>query len=311
MKSCQTDIAWPYLEPLYQALGKSRPEPGRLEAGLYFDALAEGTARWPLFPLDMGLAVRAADYPALGQLLQSCERLDQALAALFRYQWLVARLGEARLEHQGEQALLCWEPWPGVPALAVERNMAGWLAYARFLLGPGYQPQALTFRHQARLVPARYQAKLGCPVRFGAPNNALLFPAAWLSLPLRGDGALHGHLSQYAELQLALLAGGLAERVNGALDSLLGEEVPTLVAVAGRLGLSARQLQRQLAAQGLRFRELQDGWRARQLKALAQRGWHWGEVAAALGYAEQGALIKACRRWYGCTPVELAKKKGP
>lgn len=314
VNSCQLDITWPYLEPLYLALGQPAPaEAGqsRLDAGLYFKALAQGCVQSRSFAVDMGLGARAADYLVLGQLLQSCNRLEQALAALLRYQWLVARLGEARLQLEGELALLCWQPWPGVPDLAVERNMAGWLGYARFLLGPGYQPLSLDLGHRAPGAEAMLSQRLGCPVRFGAAHNALVFPRSWLDLPLRGDEGLHQHLTQYAEGHLRRLAPDSRSQALAAMDSLVGLKLVTLEAVADALALSPRQLQRQLAREGFCFRELLDSWRAGQLAALAEKDWGWSEIAAALGYAEQGALIKACRRWYGCTPGELKKKKGP
>jgi AraC-like DNA-binding protein len=64
-----------------------------------------------------------------------------------------------------------------------------------------------------------------------------------------------------------------------------------------------RTLQRQLATEGHRCRDVIDQQqRTQAARYLPERQLHLGQIAALVGYTEQSALNRSCRRWFGKTP---------
>ena len=69
------------------------------------------------------------------------------------------------------------------------------------------------------------------------------------------------------------------------------------------LNLNRRTLQRRLVAEGTSFSAVLDAVRAdRATRYLAEGDLPLSQVAALLGYTEQSAFNRACRRWFGRTP---------
>ena len=80
--------------------------------------------------------------------------------------------------------------------------------------------------------------------------------------------------------------------------------------VAGELAMHPKTLQRRLLAEGQPFKDLVDEVRRnRFLELAAQPGtFNLTQLALLLGYSEQAALTRSCRRWFGCPPTELRRR---
>ena len=64
-----------------------------------------------------------------------------------------------------------------------------------------------------------------------------------------------------------------------------------------------RTLQRRLATEGIRCQDVIDRERrAQAVQYLAVSELHLSQIAGLLGYTEQSALNRSCRRWFGKTP---------
>ncbi|WP_068154281.1 helix-turn-helix domain-containing protein [Rhodococcus phenolicus] len=76
--------------------------------------------------------------------------------------------------------------------------------------------------------------------------------------------------------------------------------------------LHPRALQRRLAEAGRTFEVMVDDIR-RELATtlLAQPDVPLSAVAQQLGYSEQSALTRSCRRWFGTTPRKKRLELGP
>jgi AraC-like DNA-binding protein len=84
---------------------------------------------------------------------------------------------------------------------------------------------------------------------------------------------------------------------------MLGLEVPTLGHVAAYGGTSRRSLQRQLAAEGTSFAGILAAERRAHAEGYVDRGeGDLQSLSAELGYAQQGSLSRAYRRWTGAPP---------
>jgi AraC-like DNA-binding protein len=79
--------------------------------------------------------------------------------------------------------------------------------------------------------------------------------------------------------------------------------LPALEDVAEHLQISTRTLRRQLAAEGVRFQQLQDSLRHRRaLELLRRNELTIDEIADALGYSDPSNFGRAFRKWEGLSP---------
>jgi AraC-like DNA-binding protein len=153
---------------------------------------------------------------------------------------------------------------------------------------------------------APYRQAFGVKLSFNAEQTAILLPRRLLDQPVPGaNDALRPGLEtrvqalQYAgdldtvthlrrELRLALLTGHVSAP-----------------AIAARLDMSPRTLNRRLDAWKLGFQEMLDEARcefAQQLLANTRLG--IGEIATIVGYADPAILTRAFTRWVGATPSD-------
>jgi AraC-like DNA-binding protein len=96
----------------------------------------------------------------------------------------------------------------------------------------------------------------------------------------------------------------MRERVRAVLLETLPAGISSIDAVAQRLAVSKRSLQRQLAEESVGFQEVLSEVR----QALAQ---HYlrrtdisaGEISWLLGFQESNSFIRAFRSWTGTTPA--------
>jgi len=101
----------------------------------------------------------------------------------------------------------------------------------------------------------------------------------------------------------------LSDRVRTVLFESLPSGESDLEAVARKLGMSGRTLQRRLREDGVVYREILD--RTRQQLAehyLGQTMLSYGEIAFLVGFDETSSFFRAFRQWTGSTP-EAARQR--
>jgi AraC-like DNA-binding protein len=145
-----------------------------------------------------------------------------------------------------------------------------------------------------------------CPVHWDGPRFRIVFDAAVLDRQLpRHDPRLFGYLAQQAErLREAVPESGstLALVRREVADALPCGE-PQQGAVAKRLAMSARTMQRRLAAEGTTFAAIVAAMRRERAELLlADARLTASEVAFLLGFSEPASFFRAFRRWTGTPP---------
>lgn len=189
----------------------------------------------------------------------------------------------------------------------VELALGVTLVMSRNLAGPDFRPQRVTFQHQQISETDVYTEYFGCPVEFGADRNMMVVPRGVLDRRLpTGDPLAH-------DIAVRFMAGrdpevAFSDAVSALITRALPAGAATLGAVAELMMLHPRALQRRLAESGRTFESMVDDVR-RELAStlLAKRDVPLSAVAQQLGYSEQSALTRSCRRWFGVTP--LAKRR--
>ncbi len=151
-------------------------------------------------------------------------------------------------------------------------------------------------------------ARAGFPIRFGAAENQIIFPAALLDRPLPGaDPINHARLLGLCE-QFAQEMALEVTPVTQVLSVL--EAAPSLTValgdVAAQLGYSERGLRRQLERSGTTFRSLLDQAREQRARALlAGSAQPIKAIAGALGFDSSSNFARSFKRWTGLTPKEF------
>jgi AraC-like DNA-binding protein len=104
---------------------------------------------------------------------------------------------------------------------------------------------------------------------------------------------------------------GVLLDVRRALVSRVGGGGTRIQAIARELAVSARTLQRRLAASGISYQRLLDVARKDAAgRYLTESPLAIGEIAYLLGYSEPAAFNRAFRRWHHETPQAFRQRRG-
>jgi AraC-like DNA-binding protein len=167
--------------------------------------------------------------------------------------------------------------------------------------------------HTARGDPAETRRAFGCPVRFGAPDNRLVFPLRVLEATSRGANPLISE--QIEKFTAAVLAqvtprSTFRGRVTDVVRSLLveGRRADRAI-VARRLHVSQRTLQRRLEEERTSFTAVRDDVLWETVDALmSNRELKIESVALSVGFRELAAFSKAFKRHAGCSPSRFRER---
>jgi AraC-like DNA-binding protein len=289
----------------------------------FLEAAARDVAD-PFFGLHVGERVTLSAVSGYGAVLCVCKSFRETTALTIRYEGLLHDLGRSELVEEGDVAAFRWHsPWLALPGA---RHMTESVAAGIRVIDDWLAGRSLPVREIALPHPPpegqpldEYRRILRGPVRFDAEVAGVSFDAALLDLPLANtdptylpaiaralDEALWAHQRARTEPLVVRLAG---ERI--AMDLSRGDA--NLTQVAGALGLSARTLQRQLAAAGTSFSDLLAVTRLRLAERyLSDPSLSLAEIALLLGFGDQSSFTHAFRGWFGTTPAAWrARSSGP
>lgn len=185
-----------------------------------------------------------------------------------------------------------------------ELSMANAARMIRLLGGPQARARVFSFRHAQLGTDAAYREALGCTVRFGRTWCGFEVDHRLAGRPIdHADPETKRIATKYLESQYLPSDATLSERVVGLARRLLPTGQCSAEAIADQLDMHPRTLQRRLAAEGLRCHDLiERERRAQAARYLAQPGLYLSQIAVLLGYSEQSARNRSCRRWFGMTP---------
>ena len=274
------------------------------------------------FALHRGIA-EASNDPTIGLKLGKEERLERydpvkiaaisarsfrdAVERLSRYKQLTCP-EEIRVVKRGTESaiqfvwLLAHEK---EPPLLLDMCFAWIVAMAQRGIGRPLSPKRIEFQ-RAPVHREIYERDFGCPVKFKAAQNALVFSKADMELPfVTHNSDLLAAIAPQLEAELAqqLAQKTLSEQAKGILKQLLAGKRAGIQDLARELHLSTRTLQRRLTEQGLTFqRLLEDARRELARHYLLHSSRELNETAYLLGYEDANSFFRAFHDWEGTTP---------
>jgi AraC-like DNA-binding protein len=250
----------------------------------------------------------------IGVLIKYCDTAGAMLEAVARYHHTVSGGADYRVLIEGADVFFLREGL--VPGLKHDRilqdlSLADFVGILRKALGASWRPAAVMFSSPKPDDPRPYRRLLQAPVCFEAARQAIRFPAADLSRPVRATGAVRESLAREFVARSAAQADvPFARAVEQAIDLLLPTGVCCVNCVAAAFDLHPRTLHRRLKAESTSFAALLDERRQKHAAAyLGNAAMAIADVALALGYTAPEAFTRAFRRWHGMAPVEWRRMR--
>ncbi|ENO17263.1 AraC family transcriptional regulator [Marinobacter nanhaiticus D15-8W] len=265
----------------------------------------------PNLGLVMGEQTRAIDAGLSGLAAMSAPTAGEGLATITTYSLLNSRNSRGHPHYEADRHRACFysiRPYNIYNYFVVDSVMAGWTQFLRRVTGETNVLEQVNIEYPDQGQQSAFEAWFGCPVSFGAKENSIqLRPSIAATASNQHQPAMHRALTQQCDTQLKRIRGGwtVIDQVREKLTPMLDGQSPALEDVAAELGMAPWTLQRQLNAQGSRFKDLLDETR-RDLATdyVLETQLNFAEIAWLLGFSGPPAFHKAYRRWFGMSPGE-------
>jgi AraC-like DNA-binding protein len=270
----------------------------------------------PGIGLKLGTEQRIERYDPIAITALYTRSFRDALQRMARYKQLICPEEIRISERAGEFSvqffwLLADKP---EPIGLVDACFAWIVSVSRRGTGHAVNPKRVEFQ-RPESHPQLYEAHFGCPAKFNAPHNVLVFGKADIDRPfLTHNADLLAMVAPQLEAELAeqLANKTLSERVKGILKKLLAGQRPGLPEVAKELHMSTRTLQRRLADERVTFQHLMEKARRELARHyLLHSKLELNETAYLLGYEDSNSFFRAFHRWEGTSPGEWRAVRAP
>lgn len=271
------------------------------------------------FGLHLSELLQVGDFGGLGFAARSSATVGEAYQRVVRYLRVLVQSTSLALETDGPHARIR-HVWPD-PAEPLSRHQVEFLMGCLLQVGrlgseTEFLPHEVRFSHPAPPRLDELHRVFGPRLRFGAAADELVLDQALLALPQRqAEPALAAVLDRHLQDVVSGLPQDepptLLERVRGALASELGHGEPNLLAVARRLHMSPRSLQRRLQLEGHSLQGVLAALRSDlAIRYLSERDESVSEIAFLLGFSEVSTFHRAFKRWTGVTPAAYRAARG-
>jgi AraC-like DNA-binding protein len=180
----------------------------------------------------------------------------------------------------------------------------------RRYLGPNWLPLNVEVEHDRPGCWRLIEDEVGVPVTFGGGTNAIVFPAALLHRPTLHPVAAKDVVT-WRELRRMVLRRPPRTMVEAAREIVqlrLLDAAADIDGAARLLGVGSRTLQRHLALENLRYRELVQQFRMeRAVDLLQESAEPITSIAFSLGYNDVASFTRAFRQWTGSAPSRFRR----
>ncbi|MDX1497894.1 MAG: AraC family transcriptional regulator ligand-binding domain-containing protein [Salinisphaeraceae bacterium] len=272
------------------------------------------TLNCPDFGIRLSTRQSLATLGPVAVLARNAQTIEDAFRSIAKYMHLItpAITLDVKLDPSSQcirLSIAVIEPGVIASRQMLELVMGIGQATTHLLAGNKQYAQAMHFPHTRLASEDIYRSHFQCPVNFEQPMCAVDLPIFAMQQSVVGADE---ETARVASEYLALQYGRGQRELAGQISHLIRQLLPTghckIRLIAEQLHLHPRTLQRQLAAQGHVFEKLVDDERRTLAQHyLSEPGLRLTQIAGMLGYADQSALNRSCRRWFDKTPNQIRK----
>lgn len=238
----------------------------------------------------------------------NCANLEKAVQRglrfydLFDYQLrcqLIRHDDEAELRIDASQRLDFRE-------VIIEAVIFLWLRFMSWLVGKAIEARRVELDFSRSANDDDYRALFECPVEYGAEVSRLVFPAAYLDLPLVQNEISLSHFLRNSLTEL--LEGnvhnvGLPARIRALISTEYGNNFPDFSEVCQKLEMTPQTLRRRLKDTNTSYQEIKDTLRKEaSIYYLSKPELSIDEIALLMGFSEASSFHRAFKKWTGKTP---------
>lgn len=261
----------------------------------------------PDLGLHAGERAPIGTFEVIDYAVRASETLEDALVRVCRYYALINNAGYLGLHKAAAQTDLVHRS----DADRNDRRQAVEFLYASIVsrsrqLVKDWKLTAVRFAHDHPTDTREHERIFAAPVSFGQDDDAVAFRTADLRAPIENSQpALAAVMDHYVDNLFAHLKPDYLGQVRYAIGEAIRGRDPSLAVTAHQLKISARTLQRKLAALNTSHSDLVDEVRkALSVRYVKTLSLSFGEVGFLLGYSEAASFYRAFRRWHNMTPSE-------
>lgn len=181
-----------------------------------------------------------------------------------------------------------------------------------WLTGRNLDPSAIHFDFPEPLQSPEFRRLFQARLEYGAAETAIVFPSAWLGLPLVQNPL---SLSRFLKDSLALIIVGnaqpigLPEQIRAIISKGYGNAFPDFSQVCEKLNMTPQTLRRRLKEENTSYQEIKDSIRKdASLYYLAKEELSIDEIALMMGFSEASSFHRAFKKWTGRTPASFRRE---
>jgi AraC-like DNA-binding protein len=254
-----------------------------------------------------------------GYAVMSCTTLGDAVDTAIRYWPLTGSLmhvHKIQTEHMTKVtvtpafAFVQGEIW----RFAVEKFLFSTLLSLGWMVDRTAAFETVWLSYSAPTHAQRYQESLGCPVQFGAPDDAVLLNHDALQWPLVTSQPQLTQMCRERCTQAMLRLQG-NDTFIASIQEFIWANIQgplTLDQIASHLGTTSRTLRRRLQERGSSFQRILDGVRETVARDyLVNTVLSIDQIASLIGFSEPTTFRSTFKRWTGQSAAELRRLHKP
>jgi AraC-like DNA-binding protein len=267
-----------------------------------------------LFGLHLGLAMRPEDYGPFVRYMASAPDLltliRRSIRSL-RYHITGCEFDLKIFDQRARWGIRTSDPTSFGRRHLVEHVIHPMLNVMRRYLGPNWSPLRVEVEHARPECWRRLEESIGVPMVFGSDTNAIVFPATLLCRRALQQIAAKDVLT-WRELRHMVRRRPprtMVEATREIVQLRLLDATADIDGAARLLGVASRTLQRQLALENLRYRDLVQQLRMERAVELLQESVEpVTSIAFSLGYSDVASFTRAFRQWSGMAPSHYRRR---
>ncbi len=267
----------------------------------------------PIVGLHVGELYNVAAMGIVGQLIQNCRTLQQALEKSIEYFNLISNGFEMIMKHEPDSFRLIFRLDQGLQQLhpvGSHQLILGSMVYAYkeiyYLTGKHIEPTAAAIVFDAE--STEMLRLLGKQPAVNAKENYLSFNNEILQTPItHSDYELLMILEQVACDRMSVQQSDnmvFTHQIERMIYSLIDPAFPSIQEIASNLNTTPRSIQRKLKDEHTSYATILEKIKKELAVTYLKKDLSIKEVSYLMGYAEPSSFVSAFKKWFGHTPVK-------